>query len=54
MELPEICCEGCEEKGWEYIWVKVEGGKEKGVYRGKIIKNVEMGRSGVWMEGGLM
>ncbi|RWR05991.1 phenylalanine--tRNA ligase subunit beta [Siminovitchia fortis] len=54
VQLPEISCEASEEKASDYISVKVEAPKENPLYTAKIIKNVQIGPSPLWMQGRLM
>lgn len=54
VQLPEISYEASEEKASDYISVKVEAPKENPLYTAKIIKNVKIGPSPLWMQGRLM
>ncbi len=54
VQLPEIAYESAKEKASDYISVKVEAPKENPLYTAKIIKNVKIGPSPLWMQGRLM
>ncbi|GIN22123.1 MAG TPA: phenylalanine--tRNA ligase subunit beta [Bacillus bacterium] len=54
VQLPEIAYESAKEKASDYISVKVEASKENPLYTAKVIKNVKIGPSPLWMQGRLM
>ncbi|VEF47372.1 phenylalanyl-tRNA synthetase subunit beta [Bacillus freudenreichii] len=54
VQLPEIYHEASQEKASDYISVKVEAPKENPLYTAKVIKNVKIGPSPLWMQGRLM
>ncbi|WP_313427797.1 phenylalanine--tRNA ligase subunit beta, partial [Siminovitchia terrae] len=54
VQLPEISYEASKEKASDYIAVKVEAPKENPLYTAKVIKNVKIGPSPLWMQGRLM
>ncbi|MBD1380063.1 phenylalanine--tRNA ligase subunit beta [Metabacillus arenae] len=54
VKLPELSYEETAEKASDYISVKVEAVKENPVYIAKVIKNVAIGPSPLWMQTRLM
>lgn len=54
VQLPESTYEVSKEKASDYISVKVKAPKENPLYTAKVIKNVKIGPSPLWMQGRLM
>lgn len=54
VQLPETSHEASKEKASDHISVKVEAPKENPLYTAKVIKNVKIGPSPLWMQGRLM
>lgn len=54
VKLPEITTEASAEKAANYISVKVEAPEDNPLYTAKIIKNVKIGPSPLWMQTRLM
>lgn len=54
VKLPEIPIKTIEEKASDYIAVKVEAKEENPLYVAKVIKNVKIGPSPIWLQSRLM
>ncbi|MFD1706372.1 phenylalanine--tRNA ligase subunit beta [Siminovitchia sediminis] len=54
VRLPEVSGETSNEKASDYISVKVEAVQENPLYTAKVIKNVKIGPSPLWMQARLM
>ena len=54
VKLPEINLQTSTEKAADYITVKCEAKEENPLYTAKVIKNVKIGPSPLWMQTRLM
>lgn len=54
VKLPEISAEAASEKASDYIAVKIDAPEDNPLYTAKIIKNVKIGPSPLWMQTRLM
>ena len=53
-KMPEIDIEASAEKASDYITVKVEATEDNPLYMAKVVKNVKIGPSPLWMQTRLM